>query len=154
MDELTSLIKKAIKQKYSSTRQFAMEIGVPLTTIVSAINKGVSGTSFETVAKICNALNIKFIGGIYPVDMPENAIKLVEKISKLDEKGIHTVTTVTHMEYLRCLSEAEKIARAEKSIKTDIEEVTLLIEPDEIPTKSEISNILKAFNDDEEAARL
>lgn len=154
MDELTLLIKKTIKQKYSSTRKLSLDLGIPHTTVVSALNKGVDGTSFSTVVKICNALNIKFIGGVYPVAISDNAINLFDKISKLDEKGLHTVTTVAHMEYLRCLAEAEKIAIAEKSTKPDIEAVTSLIETDEIPTKSAIIDLLKAFNDEEEVARI
>lgn len=154
MDELTSLIKKTIKQKYSSTRRFALDVNIPQTTIVSALNNGVNGTSFETVQKICNSLNIKFAGGVYPLELSENAVRLLEKISKLDEKGLHTVATVTHMEYLRCLAEAEKISLAETSSKNEIESITSLIEADEIPTKSEISDILKAFNDEEEISRI
>ena len=41
MDEFTQLIKKNIKSKYSSTKRFADELGIPQTTIVSAIKNGV-----------------------------------------------------------------------------------------------------------------
>ena len=58
MDELTQLIKKNIKIKYSSTRRFAEELGIPQTTIVSAIKNGISGTAFTTVCKMCKALDI------------------------------------------------------------------------------------------------
>ena len=59
MDELTLLIKSEIKRQYKSVRRFAAEISVPQSTIISAMRKGISGTAFETVIKICNALDIK-----------------------------------------------------------------------------------------------
>ena len=51
MDELTLLIKKNIKAKYSSTRRFSEKLQIPQTTIVSAMKNGVSGTAFATVCK-------------------------------------------------------------------------------------------------------
>ena len=41
MDELTTLIKNEIKRQYRSVRQFSMAIGVPQSTIVTALQKGI-----------------------------------------------------------------------------------------------------------------
>ena len=147
MDELTQLIKKNIKLKYSSTKRFSEEIGIAQTTIVSALKNGMGGTSFNTVCKICKALDIKLSNGIYPVAVNDSTVNLIEKLSKLDEKGIHTVSTVLEMEYIRCRYEAENIAIAEKNARSDSAMSYPIISPEQIPTKSEITNLLKALDE-------
>ncbi len=147
MDELTQLIKKNIKYKYSSTRKFSEELGIPQTTIVSAIKNGVSGTAFATVCKMCNALDIKLINGIYPVVVTDTTTELIKKLSKLDEKGIHTVTTVLEMEYIRCQTEAEAVAIAEKNARIEAAKNNPIISSDKIPSKSAVSDLLKALDD-------
>ena len=147
MDELTLLIKKNIKSKFSSTRRFSEELGIPQTTIVSAIKNGVSGTAFTTVCKMCNALDIKLFNGIYPVVVSDTTRNLIERLSKLDEKGIHTVTTVLEMEYIRCKTEAEAVAAAEKNAKLEAAKNNPIINADQIPSKSEVADMLKAISD-------
>lgn len=148
MDELTQLIKKNIKSKYSSTRKFADELGIPQTTIVSAIKNGVGGTAFTTVCKMCKALGIKFFNGIFPVAVTDTTRQLIEKLSKLDEKGIHTAATVIEMEYIRCCIEADVVSVAENNEKRD-NATKPIIAAEQIPTKSEINDLLKALNDEE-----
>lgn len=148
MDELTQLIKKNIKLKYSSTRRFSEELGIPQTTIVSAIKNGVSGTAFTTVCKMCKALDIKLINGIYPVVVTDTTTDLIKKLSKLDDKGIHTVTTVLEMEYVRCQAEAEAIAIAERNAKIEAAKNNPIISADRIPSKNEVSDLFKAMSDD------
>lgn len=147
MDELTQLIKKNIKLKFSSTRRFSEELGIPQTTIVSAIKNGVSGTAFATVCKMCNALDIRLINGIYPVVVSDTTKNLIERLSKLDEKGIHTVSTVLEMEYIRCRAEAEAIAIAEKNARIEVAKNNPVISSAQIPSKTEVSDILKAISD-------
>ncbi len=150
MDELTQLIKKNIKYKYSSTRRFSEELGIPQTTIVSAIKNGVSGTAFTTVCKMCKALDIKLVNGIYPVVVTDTTKNLIEKMSKLDEKGIHTVTTVLEMEYIRCQTEAEAIAIAEKNAKLEAAKNNPIISADQIPSKAEVGDLFKAINESDD----
>ena len=59
MDEFTMLIKNEIKRQHKSVRQFAAAIDIPQSTIISALRKGIGGTSFDTVVKICTSLGIK-----------------------------------------------------------------------------------------------
>lgn len=151
MDELTQLIKRNIKLKYSSTRKFSEELGIPQTTIVSSIKNGVSGTAFTTVTKMCKALDIKLINGVYPVIVSDATRQIVEKLSSLDEKGIHTVTTVLEMEYLRCKAESENIAHAEQLAKQENNMSYQQINQTELPTKDAVDDLLKALNDDEDA---
>lgn len=150
MDELTQLIKKNIKYKYSSTRRFSEELGIPQTTIVSAIKNGVSGTAFTTVCKMCKALDIKLVNGIYPVVVTDTTKNLIEKMSRLDEKGIHTVTTVLEMEYIRCQTEAEAIAIAEKNAKLEAAKNNPIISADQIPSKAEVGDLFKAINESDD----
>lgn len=147
MDELTQLIKKNIKLKFSSTRRFSEELGIPQTTIVSAIKNGISGTAFSTVCKMCNALDIKLVNGIYPVVVSDTTRNLIERLSKLDEKGIHTVTTVLEMEYIRCKAEAEAIAVAEKNAKIEAAKNNPIISIEDVPSKSDVNSLLKALED-------
>lgn len=148
MDELTQLIKRNIKEKYSSTRRFSEELGIAQTTIVSAIKNGVSGTAFTTVCKMCQALDIRLVNGIYPVVVTDKTKNLIQKMSKLDEKGIHTVTTVLEMEYIRCKTEAEAIAAAQKNAKLEAAKNNPIISVDEIPSKADIEDLLQAIDDD------
>lgn len=101
MDELTLLIKSEIKRRYKSVRRFASEISIPQSTIISAMRKGISGTAFETVIKICNALDIKLSvnSGVF---MDKEKAELLNAFSELDEIGKHTVKTVCNVETLRC----------------------------------------------------
>ena len=101
MNSLTELIKAEIKRQYKSVRQFASVIDVPQSTIISAVRKGVSGTAFETVIKMCNALDIKLSlnSGVF---MDRENSELLAAFSQLDEIGKHTVKTVCSVETLRC----------------------------------------------------
>ncbi len=148
MDELTQLIKKSIKQKYSSTRRFSEELGIPQTTIVSSIKNGINGTAFATVCKMCKALDIKLINGVYPVVVTEKTTNLIKKLTKLDDKGIHTVTTVLEMEYLRCEAETQAVAAAEKSAKIEAEKSNPVIRNEDIPSKNDISDLYTAISED------
>ena len=102
MDELTNLIKAEIKRQYRSVRHFSMVVGMPQSTVVTALNKGVSGTAFESVLRICNTLGIKLSIGETSVFMDEGARDMLEQFSVLDEKGRHTIKTVLYAESLRC----------------------------------------------------
>ena len=101
MDELTKLIKKEIKRQFRSVRQFSLYIGVPQSTIVTALQKGVSGTSFETVMKICEVLDIKPVAGENPVYMDGEKRTLLEHYSRLDAEGKRAVRSVAAIELLR-----------------------------------------------------
>ncbi len=142
MDELTQLIKKNIKLKYSSTRRFAEELGIPQTTIVSAIKNGVSGTAFTTVCKMCKALDIKLVDGIYPVVVTDSTRNMLEKLAKLDEKGIHTVATVLEMEYIRCNAELTRnyVNDEELDLKA------IVLDKNLAPSKKEINDMVRSFD--------
>ncbi len=102
MDNLTSLIKTEIKKQYKSVRQFSKSVGIPQSTIISALRKGIGGTAFDSVLKICDVLNIKLsVNSQIYIDQQNR--ELIEAFSKLDAKGKHAVETVCQVELLRCL---------------------------------------------------
>ncbi len=108
MDELTMLIKQEIKKQYRSVRQFAINVGIAQTTVVSALKNGVSGTSFSTVMRICKALNIQVFDYSTPLVMDDSVVELLKKYNALDKLAEHTVQAVLNVEYERCQADAEK----------------------------------------------
>ena len=118
MDELTKLIKTEIKKQFRSVRQFSMYIGVPQSTIVTALQKGIGGTSFETIMHICDVLDIKPVIGDKTVFLDGEKRELLERYSRLDESGKRAVRSVTAMELLRV---ADPDAYAELGKKLDEE---------------------------------
>ncbi len=102
MEGLTPIIKNNIKTKYKSVRRFSEELGVPQSTVVSALKKGVSGTAFDTVCKMCSLLDIKLVEGMYPVSFDDEMKDIIEKSAALDAMGKHAVHSVLLMEYARC----------------------------------------------------
>lgn len=52
-------LKELIKQKgYGNLKQFAAEIDIPYTTLLSMLNNGIGGAAVGSVIKICEALDI------------------------------------------------------------------------------------------------
>ena len=109
MEGLTPIIKKNIKTKYKSVRRFSEELGIPQSTVVSALKKGVSGTAFDTVCKMCTLLDIKLVEGMYPISFDDEMKDIVEKSAFLDDAGKHALHTVLLMEYARCMKSKVEI---------------------------------------------
>lgn len=100
-DELTKLIKTEIKKQFRSVRQFSMYIGVPQSTIVTALQKGIGGTSFDTIMHICDVLDIKPVTGDKVIFLDGEKRELLERYSRLDAEGRKAVRAVTTVELLR-----------------------------------------------------
>lgn len=115
MDELTKLIKAEIKKQFRSVRQFSMYIGVPQSTIVTALQKGIGGTSFETIMQICKVLDIKPVAGQNLLFLDGEKRELLERFSRLDDEGKKAVRAVTAIELLR-VSDPEAFAALGKKL--------------------------------------
>ena len=105
MDSITKLIKTEIKRQYKSVRKFSEESGIPYSTLSNALAKGIGGTSYDTVIKICNLLNLK---QAYDADLTifnEQFHEICSMLAALDERGVHTVKTILSVEYNRCTNE-------------------------------------------------
>ena len=51
------ILKKEILSQYRSVRQFAMDMQIPYSTLVTALERGIDGMAYGTVIKMCNKLN-------------------------------------------------------------------------------------------------
>lgn len=51
-------LRQLILDRYKSLRQFAIEADVPYSTLMTLLTRGVSGASFDTVLRICKALDV------------------------------------------------------------------------------------------------
>lgn len=102
LDSITKLIKSEIKRQYKSVRQFSEKSGIPYSTLSNALSKGIGGTSYDTVIKICKLLNLK---QAYDADLTifnDQFYEICAMLAALDEQGVHTVKTILSVEYNRC----------------------------------------------------
>ena len=121
LKNITQLIRSEIKKQYKSLRQFSEKSGIPYSTLSNALSKGIGGTSYETVIKICNLLNLK---QAYDADLTvfnEHCYEICTMLAALDEQAVHTLKTILSVEYERCTNGMkmrkphEKILIASKS---------------------------------------
>ncbi len=54
----SKILKKEILNQYKSIRQFALEMGIPYSTLVTALDRGIEGMAYGTVIRICDKLNL------------------------------------------------------------------------------------------------
>ncbi len=102
MDILTMAIKNEIRAQYRSVRKFSIEVGIPQSTIVSALHNGIGGTSYDTVLKICRKLSINLFGYSPLYNTSHKGMSLITAYSQLDEKGRYVVDTILDVELQRC----------------------------------------------------
>ena len=69
------ILKKEILQQYKSVRQFAIDMSIPYSTLVTALDRGIEGMAYGTVIRICDKLSLN------PVDFSS-----LEKGEVLGEK--------------------------------------------------------------------
>lgn len=99
---LTMAIKSEIKAQYRSVRKFSIAVGIPQSTIVSALHNGVGGTSYNTVLKICRKLGINCYEYSPLYNTSYKGMSLISAYSQLDEKGRYVIDTLLNIELERC----------------------------------------------------
>lgn len=104
MDNITNVIKNEIKKQYKSVSRFSEASGIPYSTLSNALAKGVGGTSYDTVVKICRILNIRQACDGDPVLFNSEVYDICSKLTQLDPQGVHTVRAVLGVEYDRCVN--------------------------------------------------
>lgn len=52
------VLKREILKQYRSIRQFAMDMEIPYSTLVTALERGVEGMAYGTVIKMCDKLSL------------------------------------------------------------------------------------------------
>ena len=105
MDSITALIKNEIIRQYKSVLKFSEESGIPYSTLSNALAKGIGGSSYDTVVKICHMLGIKQTYDSDIVLFNTEFHDIYTKLTKLDEQGVHTIRTILNVEYARCTDE-------------------------------------------------
>ena len=73
------ILKNEILAQYKSVRQFAIEMEMPYSSLMSALDKGVSGMAYETVISICRKL------GINPTNFSKNGIENGNSVEELSD---------------------------------------------------------------------
>lgn len=70
------ILKQEILKQYKSVRQFALEMEIPYSTLVTALDRGIEGMAYGTVIRMCDKLSLN------PVDFStlERGEVLGEKI--------------------------------------------------------------------------
>ena len=102
MDILTMAIKNEIKAQYRSVRKFSIAVGIPQSTIVSALHNGIGGTSYDTVLKICRKLSINLYEYSPLYNTSHKGMSLISAYIQLDEKGRYVVDAILNVELERC----------------------------------------------------
>lgn len=51
-------VRNRILDRYLSLRQFAIEVDIPYSTLLTGLQNGITGMSFDTVIKICKAIDL------------------------------------------------------------------------------------------------
>ena len=52
------MLRKLILDKYPSLRQFSVEADIPHSTLMTLLSRDIGGASFDTVVRICKALDL------------------------------------------------------------------------------------------------
>ena len=52
------ILKKEILRQYRSVRQFALAMGIPYSTLVTALERGIDGMAYGTVIRMCDKLSL------------------------------------------------------------------------------------------------
>lgn len=110
MDEKSLKLKNIIKSQYKSIRAFADKVGIPNTTLVTALNNGIGGMAVEKVILICECLNID-VKTFEPISDSESFSflekEIIKKYRQLDADGKERVDYVLNLEYKLAADRAE-----------------------------------------------
>lgn len=52
------ILKAEILRQYKSVRQFALEMEIPYSTLVTALDRGIEGMAYGTVIRMCDKLSL------------------------------------------------------------------------------------------------
>ena len=81
------ILKQEILKQYKSVRQFAIEMGIPYSTLVTALDRGIEGMAYGTVIRMCDKLSLN------PVDF--------SPLEKGDDLGERILENKVMQDYVR-----------------------------------------------------
>lgn len=86
------ILKKEILKQYRSVRKFSMELKIPYSTLVTALERGIEGMAYGTVIKMCAKLNLNPVDfspiekdSALAVQILEN--RVMQNYMKLNQEG-------------------------------------------------------------------
>ena len=86
MNDLSNEIRDAINVKFGTVSNFCRYIGVPQSTISTALKNGIGSMSFDTVIKILSALDIVYRDDVFV--LPDEEVgRVADGLSLLDGQG-------------------------------------------------------------------
>ena len=88
------ILKKEILKQYKSVRQFAIEMGIPYSTLVTALDRGIEGMAYGTVIRMCDKLSLN------PVDF--------SPLEKGDDLGERILENKVMQDYVRLNKKGRK----------------------------------------------
>lgn len=105
MDNKSEKLKNIIKSQYPSIRSFADAVGIPYTTLVTALKNGIGGMAVEKVILICEKLNIDVktfdpISRNEPESFPILPVEkeLIKKFRQLNADGKERINNILDVE--------------------------------------------------------
>ena len=125
MDSITDLIKAEIKKQYGSVAKFAEASGIPYGTVSNSLARGVGGTAYDTVSKMCKFLHIKQVYDSDLILFNQEFYEVYKKLTALDEMGVHTVCSVLNVEYQRCRERNDPVVKGYHGIGIVKKEIQL-----------------------------
>ena len=89
------ILKQEILKQYKSVRQFALEMEIPYSTLVTALDRGIEGMAYGTVIRMCDKLSLNPVdfstlekGEVLGEKILENRVmQYYIQLNKKDERG-------------------------------------------------------------------
>ena len=102
------ILKQEILKQYKSVRQFAIDMEIPYSTLVTALDRGIEGMAYGTVIRMCDKLSLN------PVDFStlEKGEVLGEKI--LENRVMQYYIRLNKKGHKRILEMMEDYVQLEK----------------------------------------
>lgn len=111
------ILKREILGQYRSVRQFAMEMGIPYSTLVTALDRGIEGMAYGTVIKMCDKLSLNPVDftslerdAVLGAQLLEN--RVMQNYVKLNQNGREKI-----LELMEDLGQIEKYRSKGKKAK-------------------------------------
>ena len=119
MDELTRLIHDEIMQQYGTLQAFINQTGIKYSTMTSAFIRGIGGSSYVFVTRVCRILGLKRLFDEEIPEMSREQFRLAKEMEGLDAAGMEAIRSKIQEEKERCKAEkeAKQQAKAMKSLK-------------------------------------
>ena len=102
------LLRNEIMRQYRSVRAFAISMGIPYSTLVTALERGIDGMAYGTVIKMCDKL------GLNPVDFSPLESESVMSAQFLENRVMQSYLKLNMEGRARILDLMEDFSQIEK----------------------------------------